>query len=206
MSLPLEKLRTSFLWQYDLVQSLYCILFFRTYNRWKKKFHSVKLNSVVCIEGIYGLADRLRGYISVYSICRKYGIPFKIHHFGTITLNQFIEPNSYDWFIGKEELKANDLSFEHINLQTFVRGCSAENFYMNRFLKKRLKNAHTNQILVNSNAFLVKDGKIFSQLFNELFRPTKIVQDQLDYYRKNIGGGGKLYQRIFSLCRTDRRF
>ena len=51
-----------------------------------------------------GLADRLRGIVSVYEVCKELGIEFKLIFTSPFKLQQFLEPNNVDWRIAEQEL------------------------------------------------------------------------------------------------------
>ena len=46
-----------------------------------------------------GLCDRLRGFISLYLLCKERGLAFKANFCEPFQLHKYLEPNAYDWFI-----------------------------------------------------------------------------------------------------------
>lgn len=54
-----------------------------------------------------GLADRLRGIISVYEICKEQNLDFKIVFTNPFKLSNFLVPNETDWKIKERELNYN---------------------------------------------------------------------------------------------------
>lgn len=51
-----------------------------------------------------GLADRLKGMVSVYKACAETGRPFRISHTIPFELEQYLQPNVYDWRINSSDI------------------------------------------------------------------------------------------------------
>ena len=65
-------------------------------------FSKVSPGIVICFDGHIqhgGLADRLRGIVSVYSYCREHNIPFYINYTSPLELTNWLVPNEYDWVL-----------------------------------------------------------------------------------------------------------
>lgn len=51
-----------------------------------------------------GLSDRLRGILSVFSLCIRLNVCFKIHWIFPFSLTDYLIPNRYDWTIEASEI------------------------------------------------------------------------------------------------------
>lgn len=130
-----------------------------------------------------GLADRLRGIVSVYSICKTMGLKFKLHFVSPFSLEEFLEPNEVDWRIKESEICYNsDDSFAifcgtnyPLVDRPFQRKWFVDNF------KKDVKQIH-----VYTNAILIK-GEKFKEHFLELFKMTPALEQAIDKAQKEIG-------------------
>ena len=54
-----------------------------------------------------GLADRLRGIVSTYYVCKKLGYDFRINFVHPFPLIDYLVPNTYDWRVSQDELCYN---------------------------------------------------------------------------------------------------
>lgn len=142
-----------------------------------------------------GLSDRLRGITSIYGECKRQGLPFKVV-FEPLHLEDYLEPNRYDWRIHKSEICWDTrkvypctILTHHHNLKNIF-----QRFAQRTVLKGYLKKDY-NQIHIYSN--MATEEKYFSELFNELFKPTKVLQEQLDYHLGRIGGKGNYISMTF---------
>lgn len=52
-----------------------------------------------------GISDRLRGAVSVYKLCKKMGLVFKINFVHPFELNDYLVPNMYDWYIYNPQIQ-----------------------------------------------------------------------------------------------------
>lgn len=124
-----------------------------------------------------GMADRIRGMLSVYEKCKEAGIPFRIYFRHPFLLENFLEPNEYDWRISDKDMSYNPTESEPVYLIDTVT--EAENC-----LTKIMKSSQKRQIHIYTNTELVFKGGNYSRLFHELFRPSKIVLDDVMKYQK----------------------
>lgn len=131
-----------------------------------------------------GLADRLRGIVSIYEVCKKNNLEFKIIFNSPFDLKQYIIPNKVDWEISLEELNYNTNITDICYIPT-MRGTSYEGnkqaLWFNKEFRKSYKEFH-----VRTNAFFAYK-RDFSTLFNELFRPSHLLQASIDKHRNEIG-------------------
>ena len=54
-----------------------------------------------------GLADRLKGIVSLYAWCSDHSKPFKINFCHPFRLHNYLIPNEYDWQIADEDISYN---------------------------------------------------------------------------------------------------
>lgn len=131
-----------------------------------------------------GLADRLRGMVSLYSCCREAGVRFKIYFVSPFRLDKYMQPVSYDWRIDD-----TDMSYNSSDTKVFFTDCRREqgereelwqHDTLMRYLHKPFVQAH-----VYTNFFCAE--KRFGALFNELFRPTELVEAKLRDLTPTLG-------------------
>lgn len=84
-----------------------------------------------------GLCDRLKGFISVYFVCKSMGIKYKIYFVSPFRLEDFLCPNKIDWTISKGELCYN--SHDAFPLFCGTNGTHVERPFQRRWLVKNFK-------------------------------------------------------------------
>lgn len=130
-----------------------------------------------------GLSDRLRGITSLYSWCKEEGIDFKIHFNFPFSLSRFLIPNHYDWICSEDELSYNSKESEPLYIRVRKRRIRDIEIQRKR-LAHIIKSAHK-QFHVYTNTYLYDD--IFRERFHELFKPSEILQREIDQNRSLIG-------------------
>ena len=130
-----------------------------------------------------GLCDRLRGIVSVWSVCRAMNIGFKVFFRYPFSLEEYLMPNAFDWTISDSELCYNSL--DAFPLFCGTNGTHVEQGFQRMWFVKNFKK-DVKQIHVYTNAHLEK-GSGFMPLFNELFKPSPILQQTVDNVISNIG-------------------
>ena len=116
-----------------------------------------------------GLADRLRGIVSVYEICKEQSLDFKIVFTNPFNLSEFLVPNNTDWEIKENELNYNTNTTDLCYIDTLAGSeyeAKKQKQWFRREFKKKYKEYH-----VRTNAIFSYNGD-YSTLFNELFRPS----------------------------------
>ena len=126
-----------------------------------------------------GLCDRLRGVVSIYQTCKKLGLDFKLNFVFPFNLTDFIEPNTYDWKIDSKEL-----NFDKKSLPFFLFSKKDDKIHAEKQIKKieKLLQKNYNQFHIYSNAHYSLFSETYTQDFNELFKPTKRIKQELDSY------------------------
>lgn len=131
-----------------------------------------------------GLADRLRGIVSTYSVCKEKGLNYKLKFTDPFPLTDFLVPAKYDWTIPDEEISF-DTDYTHIVVLDTTEESSYQKTKQERFLKNRLSKL-SGQIHVYTNAAF-SYNKDYSSLFDELFMPRKRLQETINNHLENIG-------------------
>lgn len=84
---------------------------------YKRRYLSVPrhtLEVVNMIDGTIkhgGLTDCFRNILSLYSWCKLYDLPFRIHYTYPCRLEEFLLPNQYDWRIKTSEISIKLMQF-----------------------------------------------------------------------------------------------
>lgn len=130
-----------------------------------------------------GLADRFRGIISTYEFCLKYNIDFKINFTHPFNISDYLECNEYNWIISEKDICYNTkFSRPYFITSTSSQGDeNAQKYFSNKFL---LKSRYL-QIHLYTNMY-TGDEK-YGILFKRLFRPTKALQNAIDWNYNQIG-------------------
>ncbi len=132
-----------------------------------------------------GLSDRLQGIASIYKICRKNNIDFRIHWSFPFNLSRIFEPNKLDWSIDDSQMSyhAQDSAVYNLVDQTAEFPVDKRN----QLIEKLICDNKYKQIHIYSNDFLAfRDGS-FSMLFHELFRLTPEMQQVLEPHLNALG-------------------
>jgi hypothetical protein len=132
--------------------------------------------------GSGGLADRLKGITSVYKLCKKYHIKFKVNFISPFKLNDYLLPNNYDWNISPDEISYNKdqvkLCFIYSKYD-FPFNVQAQLFWAKKFFKSNYKQLH-----IYTNMSIAEDD--YGLLFEELFKPTAELNSLVSYHLKQI--------------------
>lgn len=131
-----------------------------------------------------GLADRLRGIISVYYICKKLSIDFKIVFNYPFKLEDYLEPNKYDWRDGNNILRY-DIPNENILIVDTTQDSTYQKEQQLKWLYKHISK-RKGQIHVYTNAAFSYDNG-YKELFHELFKPTFKLQMAINNQLAKLG-------------------
>lgn len=127
-----------------------------------------------------GLSDRLRGLFSTYYYCLKEGIDFKVFWTYPFNLQDYLEPNKVNWLIDGKAIShnKNEVAFRFFNSYSLMNNNETS------FLK--IMNTKKHEIHVYSNITLHEE--MYHIFFNDLFKPSKMLSDALQYNTDKIGG------------------
>ncbi|MDB9028309.1 MULTISPECIES: glycosyltransferase family 2 protein [Parabacteroides] len=128
-----------------------------------------------------GLSDRLCGLVSTYCYCKGHNISFKAFFHSPYDLEIFLQPNTYDWRIGEEDLSYHSedalpiyISYDENHLDSRRKA--------NGKLCKKNKQLH---VYTNIRYFANEDFKV---LFDELFKPSAQLLALVRFNLERIGG------------------
>jgi hypothetical protein len=131
-----------------------------------------------------GLSSRLRSLVSCYKLCKELNIRFKLNFTSPFNLNEYLLPNTYDWYISPDEICYNPKYAKPCFLSsTYSRDYDDQIFWTKYFLKENYKQIH-----VYSDINFVE--KEYGVLFRELFKVSDELETLIDYHVKILGGGG----------------
>ena len=133
-----------------------------------------------------GLADRLRGIVSSYYVCKAMGYDFKIHFVHPFRLDDFLLPGEVDWQIADD-----DICYNSKDAKPMFCGSNAtlvEPFFQKLWFKKNY-GEDVRQVHVYTNAHLLPRGSRFGDCFHELFRPSPALEKALRQYSEDLKGG-----------------
>lgn len=138
-----------------------------------------------------GLCDRFKGMTTLYGWCKDRHIDFRIFHKHPFSLDDYICPNQYNWQIqedaicySKQYASVNHCMLNHLTNRLIKNGkiiSLEKQWFENRISRnKRQYHFYTNIYPENDIAF--------GQHFQELFKPTPRLQNEIDNHLKQIGG------------------
>ena len=126
-----------------------------------------------------GLADRLRGCVSLYYYSKLVGIDFKAYFISPFLLSDYLIPNKYDW-----RIECSRLSFDKDRVKAIIiKNNRKDNL---GYLKRRLGNElKEKQFHVYTN--VVISGIDYKKEFNELFQPSISLKKEIESNKLRIG-------------------
>lgn len=133
-----------------------------------------------------GLADRLRGIVSTYYVCKKLGYDFRINFVHPFPLIDYLVPNTYDWRVSQDELCYNADDAEPMFCGS--QATHVEPKFQELWIRKRCLHANK-QLHVYTNALIFPKSKKYGELFQELFRPSDRLEEALGRYAEHLKGG-----------------
>ncbi|MCF0188124.1 MAG: hypothetical protein HUK04_01320 [Bacteroidaceae bacterium] len=150
-------------------------------------------NVVCCLfEGFSeagGLADRLRGVVSVYQECKRRGLQMRLHFKHPFDLELFMQPSEYDWRIQEDEICRDTRRSEVVVMRPLSDSyftLRKQREWMRHFFDSLTKRKF-GQVHIYTNTPTAY-GPEYGPLFRELFKPTARLQTALDGIQSQIGG------------------
>lgn len=163
-----------------------------------RSFRAIKRKRIVYIcDGTTlagGLADRFKGIISLYALCRRMGHDFRICYTSPFRLHDFLAPAACDWVIAPDELRRSEAAI-------VVLENTDDSDYQTRKQAKWLatmmaEGPEEMHFITNSNLAYQLD---YAQLFDELFRPTPRLQQALLTESRALGRYVSVSARFLSM-------
>ncbi len=133
-----------------------------------------------------GLTDRFKGIVSVYALAKANDVPFRCIFNHPMELADFLMPNTYNWVPALSELSESvwDVRFRIMSKQPPLRRLTGL-FPLKKQVLVYAKVDYLDQI----NRQYHQQYQ-WGQLFNELFKPTKLLDDRLQEHLDRIGSTG----------------
>lgn len=129
-----------------------------------------------------GLCDRLRGIIGTYFVCKAKNLPFRLFYRVPFLMEEFLEPNQYDWHIEENEVCfSQDTNL--VSIHSFRNGV----FFGQRekkFLFKKIKPSAKQTHVYTNTQFIYQEN--LQKYFWELFKPSERLQNRIDWESQKI--------------------
>lgn len=124
-----------------------------------------------------GWADRLKGILSTYILCKENHWDFRLHYVHPFNIDMYLVPNTYDWSI-----KASDISYDRHITEPVAMETGSDSMYHARkqkdWLKKKIEHSDAKQVHVYTNAmFAYADD--YCKAFHELFKTSDKLEHRL---------------------------
>ena len=158
----------------------------KRFNLGRKKFPPKQI-LIMKVDGKHfhgGLADRLKGMVSLYHYCLTQNIEFRIDHTFPFELSNYLIPNEYDW-----QIKDSDKITFHL--------LESKYFHLvgDRSIKRLVKLKTNKQIHCYANRDYVESLNEYyntnfdwGNLFRKLFNPTEKLKAVINNNLAQIGG------------------
>ena len=126
-----------------------------------------------------GLTDRFRGMTSAYKFAIEHNLDFKIYHTSPFLLQEILQPNKVDWIIDEKEISRDKAVAKPVLLYR-------EDFDNDSALERQMDSSHEQFHLYSC---IDTVGEDFPKYFNELFKPSPILEKELEQYGELLGTG-----------------
>lgn len=134
-----------------------------------------------------GLADRLRGIATTWLFCRERGLDFRIHFVSPFRLEEYLQPNAYDWCIDPEQISYNIKDARPVYISSSNRYAERDKAFQRKMAEKFFGE---NYRQLHSYTNMRFDEERFGEAFHELFRPQPWLQELIDRELEKLGGAG----------------
>lgn len=132
-----------------------------------------------------GLADKLKGCLSTYLLCKKYGIRnFYINWTQPFKLEDYLHPNIYDWRIDETSIHRLAGFTNPIMIQKLANILFQEKIDEWLFRRRIVKLTQGEYHLYTN---MVYNSNEFKEAFEELFTPSLSLRSQLSHHKQNLG-------------------
>ena len=157
-------------------------------------------NSIIfmCDGKLYhgGLTDRLRGALTTYYLAKRLKRPFYINWTSPFKLENYLEPNSYDWRISPEQIDydirvSTPLVFHSYPPKRYWKRNILSSLIFVKWLANKKKTKH-----VYTNFHFPKNR--FSELYKELFKPSNLLLEEINKHSAVLGE--KYWSFSFRFC------
>lgn len=136
-----------------------------------------------------GLADRLRGIMTTYKFCKDNGLDFRIHFVSPFRLEEYLEPNEYDWRIADGDVSFNRNDSLPVNIDTAHIDVAKDLQFQKKITRKFLLGGIKKYRQIHVYTRTWYEEAHFRELFAELFRPTAAVREIVDRQTAALDNG-----------------
>ena len=135
-----------------------------------------------------GMCDRFKGIINLYAYCKYQRLPFRIKHTYPFHLEDYLSPAVYDWRLKGKEYTDNPLycrilymKGEHLAKRLLsLKTKKQVHYYSNRDCLEII-----NESCITDN---IQEGPYdWGELFRELFKPGNVLQERINFMKKELG-------------------
>lgn len=138
-----------------------------------------------------GISDIIKGVLSMYKFSKEIGYDFRINFCFPYNLQDYLEPNLYNWLISKNEISYNSDYSAYLwiynSYLSYGKSIEFEIAFQKKILQNFIKeNASKTQFHIYTNSEWAR-GAEYSVLFNELFKPAKPLSNMLNYHQNILG-------------------
>lgn len=141
-----------------------------------------------------GFADRLKGIISLYVLCREMGYDFRISYTSPFNLEDYLPPADYDWRIAPDELHPDEAAIIVLeNTEDSAYQTSRQTQWLRRALSEGPAEMH---VITNSNRAYDLD---YARIFAQLFRLSPALAADLDAEGEALGQYVSVSARFLSM-------
>lgn len=132
-----------------------------------------------------GLTDRFKGIISIYALSKAINAPYRCVYSHPIQLVDFLAPNDYNWLPRPDELSetVRGTRFKLLRKQHTIKRL------LNVLPLKRQIRVYANLDYLDEINQKYNRQYQWGQLFNELFKPTKRLENRLHEHLGEMGNG-----------------
>jgi len=129
----------------------------------------------------FGLADRLKGIVSLYAFCKIKNIPFRCEFTFPFDLSLFFQPNQYDW-----QLKEGEKSSFSSDVRVLIVQGEGNGKRLLWLKTKRQVHAYLNRDYLPIYKKKYNVSFDWGELFHELFKPTERLNLQINEHLNRI--------------------
>ena len=133
-----------------------------------------------------GLTDRFKGIVSVYALSKATNVPYRCVYTHPFDLTDFLVPNEYDWLPRPGELNdtVRGVRFKLLRKQHTIKRL------LTVFPLKRQIRVYANLDYLDEINNRYRQQYEWGQLFNELFKPTPLLEDRLQMHLEHLRHAG----------------
>lgn len=165
----------------------------RTANIFYKKKYTLKNESytenlvIFFVDGYMihgGLADRLKGIVSTYLICKAKALPFRLVFNYPFDIDTYLLPNIYNWKLRENEIVSYSM---RNSLIINVHNDFTANALFNICDNNKQYHVYGNVDIIEKANIYFNQNFNWSVLYNELFKPSSYLNSSLQSSTINIG-------------------